>query len=71
MTSAPDPFEALYEELEATGDWYRSTPEGLDGVGRLMVEREVPGGYVHEVEVLRAFDGPGWVIYADSVCPTC
>lgn len=67
----PDPFEALYNELEATGQWYGITPVGPDGEGRVIVQRVTCGDYVQDAEIMRTFDGRGWVIYAACQCPTC
>lgn len=71
MTTTPDPFEALYDELEATGDWYGITPLGADGEGRIIVQRVTCGDYTQDAEIMRTFDGRGWVIYAACQCPTC
>lgn len=69
--TTPDPFEALYDELETTGQWYGITPLGPDGEGRIIVQRTTCGDYTQDAEIMRTFDGRGWVIYAACQCPTC
>ena len=64
-------LEALYEDLERTGDWYGIAPNGSDGIGRVLVQRVCCGDYVQNAEILRTADGRGWLIYADSQCLTC
>jgi len=64
-------LEALYEDLERTGDWYGIAPNGSDGIGRVLVQRVVCGDYIQDAEIMRTADGRGWLIYADSQCPTC
>ena len=72
MTGMRDPIVALYAELTSTGDWYgifeASDPRGR---GRLVVQRETCGDYVQNAEVVRTFDGRGWVVLADCQCPVC
>ena len=62
-------LEALYEDLQLTGDW--SADDGPAGDGRVLVHRVCCGVYVQEAEVLRTAAGSGWVIYASCECPMC